>query len=254
MCWQVNAAYDGCLCFMILCKYFVLCLFFLTYFVWNLQELITYDQETLLADGIKCTHHFTRTFTPARTGPNSSSGTRRPKICFPQEAEETLGEACYYAKQAAGTGTQNFTSQILLANVQPLENKWPDLMARIRFSRDIRNCNILCLTETWLTSTIMDHAIQLPRFFVHHKDRAEGKSEGVKWAILWMGNCAVREMWSDSHIMLAQPGITSSEVSALLPSKGINFAYNCRCLHSTTSQHLYCTHSSVRWHLLFSVS
>ncbi len=35
---------------------------------------------------------------------------------------------------------------ILLANVQSLENKMDDLRARISFQRDIRDCNILCLT------------------------------------------------------------------------------------------------------------
>ncbi len=39
----------------------------------------------------------------------------------------------------------------LLANVQSLENKMDDLRARISFQRD---CNILCLTETWLTPTV----------------------------------------------------------------------------------------------------
>ncbi len=48
---------------------------------------------------------------------------------------------------------------ILLANVQSLENKMDDLRARISFQRDIRDCNILCLTETWLTSTVPDTAV-----------------------------------------------------------------------------------------------
>ncbi len=43
---------------------------------------------------------------------------------------------------------------ILLANVQSLDNKMDDLRARISFQRDIRDCNILCLTETWLTPTV----------------------------------------------------------------------------------------------------
>ncbi len=36
---------------------------------------------------------------------------------------------------------------ILLANVQSLDNKMDDLRARISFQRDIRDCNIICLTE-----------------------------------------------------------------------------------------------------------
>ncbi len=45
---------------------------------------------------------------------------------------------------------------ILLANVQSLEHKMDDLRARISFQRDIRDCNILCLSETWLTTSVPD--------------------------------------------------------------------------------------------------
>ncbi len=34
-----------------------------------------------------------------------------------------------------------------------------DLGARISFQRDIRDCNILCLTETWLTPSVPDIAV-----------------------------------------------------------------------------------------------
>ncbi len=48
---------------------------------------------------------------------------------------------------------------ILLTNVQSLENKMDDLRARISFQRDIRDCNIFCLTETWLTTSVPDTAV-----------------------------------------------------------------------------------------------
>ncbi len=48
---------------------------------------------------------------------------------------------------------------ILLTNVQSLENKIDDLRARISFQRDIRDCNILCLNETWLTTSVPDNAV-----------------------------------------------------------------------------------------------
>ncbi len=48
---------------------------------------------------------------------------------------------------------------LLLANVQSFENKMDDLRARICFQRDVRDCNILCLTETWLTPTVPDTAV-----------------------------------------------------------------------------------------------
>ncbi|KAL0150804.1 hypothetical protein M9458_053886 [Cirrhinus mrigala] len=58
---------------------------------------------------------------------------------------------------------------ILLANVQA------------KFQRDIRDCNLLCFTETWLNPAVPDHAIQPAEFFsVHRMDRTRdsGKSRG----------------------------------------------------------------------------
>ncbi len=70
---------------------------------------------------------------------------------------------------------------ILLTNVQSLENKMDDLRARISFQRDIRDCNILCLTETWLTPTVPDTAVTpSDNFYVLWMDRTAeaGKNKG----------------------------------------------------------------------------
>ncbi len=74
-----------------------------------------------------------------------------------------------------------FLPSILLANVQSLENKMDDLRARISFQRDIRDCNILCLTETWLTPTVPDTAVTpSDNFSVLRMDRTAeaGKTKG----------------------------------------------------------------------------
>ncbi len=49
---------------------------------------------------------------------------------------------------------------ILLANVKALDNKLDRFRTRISFQRDIRNCNVLCFTETWLNPGILDSIIQ----------------------------------------------------------------------------------------------
>ncbi len=72
-------------------------------------------------------------------------------------------------------------ASILLANVQSLENKMDDLRARISFQWDIRDCNILCLTETWLTPSVPDTAVTLSdNFSVLRMDRTAeaGKTKG----------------------------------------------------------------------------
>ncbi len=56
-----------------------------------------------------------------------------------------------------------------------------DLRARISFQQDIRDCNILCLTETWLTPTVPDTAVTpSDNFSVLRMDRTAeaGKNKG----------------------------------------------------------------------------
>jgi len=51
---------------------------------------------------------------------------------------------------------------ILLANVQSLENKLDDIRVRIQ------DCNIICLTETWLNPLVPDRVI------LSHETRVNG--------------------------------------------------------------------------------
>ncbi len=70
---------------------------------------------------------------------------------------------------------------ILLINVQSLVNKMDDLRARRSFQRDIRDCNILCLTETWLTPSVPDTAVTPSyNFYFLRMDRTAeaGKTKG----------------------------------------------------------------------------
>ncbi len=56
-----------------------------------------------------------------------------------------------------------------------------NLRARISFQRDIRDCNIICLTETWLTPTVPDTAVTpSDNFSVLRMDRTAeaGKTKG----------------------------------------------------------------------------
>ncbi len=60
----------------------------------------------------------------------------------------------------------------ILLHVQALNNKLDGLRARISFQWDIRSCNIVCFTETWLSPGIKDNAIQpggMTMPFNHHQ-------------------------------------------------------------------------------------
>ena len=48
---------------------------------------------------------------------------------------------------------------ILLANVQSLDNKLDELRSRMAFQRDIKNCNVMVFTETWLDPSAPDYAM-----------------------------------------------------------------------------------------------
>ncbi|KAK1792092.1 hypothetical protein P4O66_001870 [Electrophorus voltai] len=79
-----------------------------------------------------------------------------------------------------------------------LDNKLDDLRARIKFQRDIRDCNLLCFTKSWLNPAVPNHASQPAEFFsVHHMDRMAdlGKSRGGEVCVMvnnsWCNNANV---------------------------------------------------------------
>ena len=73
---------------------------------------------------------------------------------------------------------------VLLANVQSLEKKWDELKASISYQRDIKNCNILCFTRSWLKDDIKN--IQLAGYTLYTQDRtaASGKTRAGAYAFM----------------------------------------------------------------------
>ena len=66
---------------------------------------------------------------------------------------------------------------ILLANVQSLDNKVDEIRARFAYQRDIRDCNILCFMETWLTRDTL--SVRTATWFLHTSRRCVKKGGGV---------------------------------------------------------------------------
>ena len=53
--------------------------------------------------------------------------------------------------------------------------------ARVAFQRDIRDCNVLCFMETWLTGETLSETVQPAGFSTHRADRNKhlsGKKRG----------------------------------------------------------------------------
>ena len=70
---------------------------------------------------------------------------------------------------------------ILLANVQSLDNMVDKIRAWVAFQRDIRDCNILCFMETWLSQDMLSESVRPPGFSMHRADREKhlsGKRKG----------------------------------------------------------------------------
>ena len=80
------------------------------------------------------------------------------------------------------------TNHRLLAKVQCLENKVDEIRAKVAFQRDIRDCNKLCFTETWLAGDMLSESVQPKGFSVHRTNRnkylsGKKKAGGVSFMI-----------------------------------------------------------------------
>ncbi len=141
-----------------LCFYLLFYLLLISIFTHITTALITYDKSTLLDIGNRFTNLVQDTLSPNPSWPleilrnAENKGHRRRNK---KHRGNSAGIRNRLRKRAHSPPLPSF----LLANVQSLENKMDDLRARISFQRDIRDCNIICLSETWLTPSVPDTAV-----------------------------------------------------------------------------------------------
>ena len=67
---------------------------------------------------------------------------------------------------------------VLLANVQSLDNKVDKLQACISYQWDIKNCNILCFTESCLNDDMNNIHLAGFKLFRQNRTAASGKTRG----------------------------------------------------------------------------
>ncbi len=167
-----------------MCFYRLFYVFLLSLFTHITSALIIYDKITLLDIGQRYTNLLQDTLSTNPTWPleilrnteenkgHLNNPRRRKKHCW-----KRAGIRNRLRKRAHSPPLPS----ILLANVQSLEKKMDDLRARISFQWDIRDCNILCLFETWLTPSVPDTAVTpSDNFSVLRMDRTAeaGKTKG----------------------------------------------------------------------------
>ncbi|KAI3368067.1 hypothetical protein L3Q82_026889, partial [Scortum barcoo] len=86
---------------------------------------------------------------------------------------------------------------LFLSNVRSLDNKLDLLRLRLGASREMRNCAVLCLTETWLNDNMPDPAFQLDGRLLFRADRNQqsGKARGGGLCVYvnkdWCTNCTL---------------------------------------------------------------
>ena len=132
----------------------------------NKAPTITYNRESLLRIRKTSTHHSRDLLTPDLTlfpelrRTDGQAGVRPWTVSQPRKRGRRAGVLVRLRRRAHRPPLPT----ILLANVQSLDNKLCELRARISFQPDIRNRNVICLTETWLSAEVPDHAIEPPGF------------------------------------------------------------------------------------------
>ncbi len=140
-----------------LCFYLLFYLLLLSLFTHITSALITYDKGTLLDIGHCYTNLFQDTLSSNPLWPleilqnaEVNNGHLNNHLNR-QRIKKHHGKCAGIRNRLRKRAHSPPLPSILLANVQSLENKMDDLRARISFQWDIRDCNILCLSETWLT-------------------------------------------------------------------------------------------------------
>ena len=60
---------------------------------------------------------------------------------------------------------------IIMGNVRPLGKKTDEFTMLKKTQREYHECSVLCFTETWLHSHILDHSVAVPGFSTVRADR-----------------------------------------------------------------------------------
>ncbi len=144
-----------------LCFNILFYVFLLSLFTRITSALFIYDRRTLLDIGHHCTNLLQDTLSTDPAWPLEilrTAEVNKGRLNNPRRRRKHRGRRAGIRNRLRKRAHSPPLPSILLANVQSLENKMDDLRARISFQRDIRDCNILCLTETWLTPSVPDTA------------------------------------------------------------------------------------------------
>ncbi len=227
-----------------LCFYILFYVFLLSLFTRLTSALFIYDKRTLLDIGHRCTNLLLDTLStdpawPAEILRNAEVNKGHPNN--PRRRKKHRGRRAGIRDRLRNKAHSPPLPSILLANVQSLENKMDDLRARTSFQRDIRDCNILCLSETWLTPSVPDTAVTpSDNFSVLRMDRTAEAGKIKGGGVCFM----INKKWCDPRNISILSRSCSPHLEYLsiicrpfyLPPRVLRGHRYCR-LHSTSGRH-----------------
>ncbi len=144
-----------------LCFYILFYVFLLSLLTRITSALFIYDKRTLLDIGHRCTNLLQDTLSTDPAWPLEilrNTEVNKGRLKIPGGERNTAGDELEFVTDWEKGLTVLLYRVFCSLMFQSLENKMDDLRARISFQWDIRDCNILCLTETWLTPSVPDTA------------------------------------------------------------------------------------------------
>ncbi len=223
-----------------LCFYILFYVFSLSLFTCITSPLFIYDKITLLDIGHHCTNLLQDTLSTDPAWPLEilrNTEVNKGRLNNPRRQKKHCGRRAGIRNRLRKTPLSPPLPSILLANVQSLENKMDDLRARISFQWD---CNILCLTETWLTPSVPDTAVTpSDNFSVLRMDRTAEAGKNKGGGVCFMINkkwCEPRNFHSVTFL-LASSGTSLHYLPPILSTPGVYIDHRYCRLHSTSGRH-----------------
>ncbi len=202
-----------------LCFYLLFYVLLLSLFTRITSALFKYDKRTLLDIGHRCTNLLQDTLSTDPAWPLEilrNTEVNKVHLNNRRRRKKQRGRRAGIRNRLRERAHSPPLPSILLANVQSLENKMDDLRARISLQWDIQDCNILCLTETWLTPSVPDTAVRpSDNFSVLRMDRTAGAGKNKGGGVCFM----INKKWCDPRniSILSRLSVATSINTLTLP-------------------------------------
>ena len=144
-------------------------------------------------------------------GPTDTSGTRGFTNANPRLRTRKRGKIAGALVRLKRRRHRTPLPSILLGNVRSLVNKRDELSILINSRRVIADCSVLGFTETWLSASIPDSAVQQDGFSLHRADRTEASQKTKGGGVCFH----VNQRWCTDTTVISQTCSTVLETLSI---------------------------------------